>query len=154
MIDSCLKLHYYLPGYLVTDKMGNKVKYIAPEYTYVKNLKGNTPNTEIRYLQIRNDGNLVNHIITYFPEYTALIQHMESLILKKVKEMYNKYVDIKIHKKWYNLEKIEKEIIYNIHARYLQTKHSITIQSTYEVFCSLPYYKLAMVLKIPLNKHK
>ena len=54
MIKSCMNLMFYLPGYLITDKDGNKTKYISPHYTHVKNLKGNIQNMQMRYLELRN----------------------------------------------------------------------------------------------------
>lgn len=153
MIQSCMKLQFYLPGYLLTDKNGIKNKYIAPHYTHVKNLKGNVPNIQIRYLQMRYSNEFVNEFLIYFPEYTYIIQYIETQIIKKTKDLYKKYVDIKIHKKWYELDKIEKQLIYKVHETYLETKIPINFQIVYKIFTSMPYYKVAMALKIPLNKN-
>jgi len=152
MIESCLKLQFYLPGYLVTDGKGNKTKYIAPHYTYVKNLKGNVPNIEIRYLQMRLNNEFVNEFVIYFPEYTPIVQNIETKIIQKTTDLYRKYVDIKIKKKWYDLDHIEKQIIYKVHEYYLSTKIPINLRTVYKIFTTMPYYKVAMALKIPLNK--
>lgn len=151
MINSCLNLPFYLPGYLVTTLDGNNVKYISPHYCHVKNLKGNTPLIDVRYLQIRKTTK-VNELILYYPEYTMVAQNIEGRIIEKTKEIYKKYVDIKIKKKWYDLDKLDKQLIYKIHENYLLTKTPITFQSVYKVFNDFPYYKVAMALEIPLHK--
>ena len=152
MIQSCMKLQFYFPGYLLTDENGSNTKYIAPHYTHVKNLKGNLPNIEIRYLEMRNSSEFVNEFLIYFPEYTQIVQSIETKIINKTNDLYLKYVDIKIHKKWYNLDQIDKQIIYKIHENYLETKMSINFRMVYKIFTSMPYYKIAMALNIPLHK--
>ena len=138
MISSCIKLHFYLPGYLLSYN-GNLTKYLAPHYNYVKGLKGNTPNMEIRYLQIRTlaaqDQYSVapkNEFISiYFPEFTDLANNLEKQIAQKTTDIYRKYIDIKIRKKYYELEQIEKQLIYKIHESYLTTSIPITAQTVY-----------------------
>lgn len=160
MLNSCIKLHFYLPGYLLTDKDGNRTKYLAPHYIYVRDLKGNTPNMAIRYLQIRTLSPKDKYSIDpknefvsiYFPEFLTLANDIEKHIIQKTNDIYKKYIDIKIRKKYYELEQIEKQLIYKIHEDYLNTNVSITSQKVYEIFNSFPYYKIAMALKIPLNK--
>lgn len=153
MIDSCLNLMFYNPGYLYTDSDGNKIKYISPHYTHVKNLKGNIQKMDVRYLQIRKTP-VINELLTYYPEFLPLVQSIEQKIIQKVNELHKKYVDIKIRKQWYDLDKIEKQILYNLHAIYLQDKVPINFQTVYNYFNSLPYYKIAMTLDIPLNNNK
>ena len=161
MQDSCVKLHFYLPGYLLTDKNGIKTKYLAPHYNYVKNLKGNTPNMKIRYLQLRTmqpkDKLSIapkNEFVSiYFPEFVFLANDIEKENIKKTNELYNKYVNIKIKKKYMELEQVEKQLIYKIHESYLTTSISVSPQKVYEIFNSFPYYKIAMALNIPLRKN-
>jgi len=160
MINSCIKLHFYLPGYLLS-KNGNLTKYLAPHYNYVKSLKGNTPNMEIRYLQIRTlspkDQYSVSpkneFISVYFPEFLILADNIEKRIVQKTSDIFRKYVDIKIRKRYYELDQIEKQLIYKIHESYLTTSIPITSQKVYDIFNSFPYYKIALALKIQLNKN-
>ena len=153
MIEQCRKLLFYQPGFLITDNDGNKIKYIAPHYTHVKNLKGNIQKMDVRYLQLRNSAN-INEFKMYYPEYLPMIQEIEKMILKKVNDLYKKYVDIKIKKIWYDLEKIDQQVIYNVHSIYLQTKVPINFQIIYNYFSSLPYYKIAIALNIPLTNQR
>ena len=152
MIDACLKLSFYLPGFLVSYKQ-HKYKIISPHYTHVKNIKGNISSMKARYLQLRKTDE-ANEFLLYFPEMIVLIQEIESNIIKKVQDLYQKYVDIKIKKEWIDLEKIEKQIIYKVHEIYLNTKEPITFQHVYDYFNTLPYYKIALALNIPINNYR
>lgn len=152
MICACLQLNYYLPGFLITYN-GIKTKYISPHYSYVKGIKGNINNMKIRYLQLRKNGQS-NEFLLYYPEMIIMVQEMEQKIIKKVQDLFKKYIDIKVNKKWYDLDKLEKYIIYKVHEIYLKTKLPITYQHVYDFFNSLPYYKIAMGLEIPLNDNK
>lgn len=146
MISSCLNLPFYLPGYLITNN-NNKIKYISPQYNYVKNLKGNNSNIEMIYLQNRNTLQ-ANELLLYYPEYTIIAQNIETKIITKCNDLYNKYIDIKIKKKWYDLDNIDKQLIFKIHEYYLSTKNRINFQDVYEVFNKFPHYKIKKALNI------
>ena len=150
MFDSCMNLMFYLPGYLIHTK-SDKIKYISPHYTYVKNLKGNHQSMNVRYLQIRTQPNKVNELLIYYPEFINILKNIETKFVQKVNEMLKKYIDIKINKKWYELSKIEKKIIYDLHAIYLQNYIPMTFQTVYNYLNSMPYYKVAELLDIPLK---
>ena len=151
LIKSCKQLYHYIPGYLVTLADGTKTKFIAPHYTFVKSLKGNTPKIDVRYLQIRTDRRQVNDLLLYYPELIEMVNIIESNIIEETKKMHRKYVAIKIYKQWHDLTGIEKMIIYKVHEKYLQTKIPVDFQTVYSVLSEMPYYKMAMLLKIPLQ---
>ena len=151
LLKSCKQLYHYIPGYLVTLADGTKTKFIAPHYTFVKSLKGNTPKIDVRYLQMRNDKRQVNDLLLYYPELIEMVNIIESNIINEARSLHRKYVAIKIYKQWHDLTSIEKMIIYKIHEKYLQTKNPVDFQTVYSVISEIPYYKLAMLLKIPLH---
>lgn len=153
MIESCKNLQFYLPGYLLTDKNNTKTKYIAPHYNFVRQLKGNTPNLRTHYLNVRNNKDMCNSLVLYFPECIKIFSDIEKQIMKKVTEIYEKYVDIKIRKKYYELDKVEKYLIYKIHENYLTSKIPVRFQTVYYIFNQMPVYKIAMALEIPLNNN-
>lgn len=150
MIESCKKLPFFIPGYMVSYENSN-IKYIAPHYTYVKELKGNFQKMDVRYLQIRNNAT-ANEFLLYFPEYLPIVQEIESKIVKRVNEILQLYIDVKIRKEWKDLDKLEKYIIYNVHAIYLKSGIPINFQTIYNYFNQLPYYKIAQALNITLYK--
>ena len=152
MISTCLQLNYYIPGFLLSYN-GKKVKFISPHYGYVKNIKGNINDMKVRYLQLRKDSK-TNEFLLYYPEMIVMVQEMEQKIIKKVQDLFKKYIDIKINKKWYDLDKLEKFVIYKVHEIYINTKTPITYQVVYDFFNSLPYYKIAMGIDVPINKPK
>jgi hypothetical protein len=110
-----------LPAIVIKSQTGERCKIMNPRYKHIHDLRANTSNKLIRFLELTKV-NKVNEYLKYYPEDTTLFDSKLKLILKLTDDMYSTYVKIFIKKemKFKELNKDLKPIIWNIHELYKQ----------------------------------
>ena len=133
-------------GYLI--KEGSKrYKVENPGFERVKSLKINVNNELLNYIELRQNGNLIEYL-KYFPEKSKLFERYRNKIHKLSNELYNSYKNL------YILKKIKKKdipyylkpLVTDIHKKYLSSNEKTTwiVIKTY-IHC-IPSKKLAYAI--------
>ena len=68
-----------------------------PHYVYLRELRGNQPKLEYRYLQLRQE-NRIQEFLRHFPEHKASFDTFYSIVEEFSNELYNCYVSLNIEK--------------------------------------------------------
>jgi hypothetical protein len=101
---------------------GHRTKFRNPAYEYVKQLRGNTPRLDYRYMELRQS-NQVKEFLRYYPECAALFSEYRNKIHTFTTHLYKNYVDCFILKKnklsYFSTQ--YKTNMYNLHQVYLST---------------------------------
>jgi len=151
LISKAKNLHFYIPGYMISDKDFNRVKVQGTNYLNIKELKGNVPNMEIRCLQLRKQNQLSDFLI-YYPEYSEKFKHVEVKILKQANSLLQKYISRRIKKEQVELLPIEREMLYKIHGLYLMTRIKIKFSSVYHIINSSTVTKIGILIGLIRDK--
>jgi hypothetical protein len=77
---------------------GERTKVRNPNYLYVKNLRGNNPRLDYRYVELRKEGR-VSEFLRYFPEFSEYFLEYRKRIHTFTNQLYRNYVDCFILKK-------------------------------------------------------
>jgi len=102
------------------DNMGNRWRFRSEKYAAVKTLRGNSPTTVERFVQLYSQ-NLLEKYLEYYPEDNTLFVLYTMLMNTIVTTLYNTYVELHITKTKM-AEEISKTILphlYSIHGIYL-----------------------------------
>jgi hypothetical protein len=128
---------------------GHRTKFRNPAYEYVKQLRGNNPRLDYRYLELRQS-NQVKEFLRYYPECVSLFSEYRNKIHKFTQHLYKNYVDCFILKKnklsYFSTQ--YKTNMYNLHQMYLS---SYKPSGKYITFGSV--VKFVNGLEIPLLLH-
>lgn len=106
---------------------GVRSKIRNPKYEAVRNLRGNQPKLQFRYLMLRRDGK-VKEYLTYYPEHAEIFQIYRSKIHIFTQHLYNNYISCFV-KKQQALKKYSPEYrthMYKLHEIYLETLKPIS----------------------------
>lgn len=76
---------------------GKRFKLWNPNYRYVRTLKGNQPNCQFQYYELRKN-NMVQEYLRYYPEDTVYFQCLENDIQNFAKRTQNTYYHVFIKK--------------------------------------------------------
>lgn len=147
-----------LDSYLNSDKRGiifkcykdnycTSYQYDFTAYRYIKNIRGNTPNIETRYLELINNIYDLYELERYYPEYSRNFYILKSKLNKMYKE---------IHKLYY-LSHIKKELkvteenkyfrtLKQLHAEYKSKGEIITLEKVIKKVNSLNVHLLKKLL--------
>jgi hypothetical protein len=144
--DLTQEIPYYCKGFTV--KHGSKrTKTINPNYRFVQDLKPNTNNAYLNYLELRQNGNLKMYL-KYFPEHVHPFNEYRDNIHKLTNDLYTTYKNVHIHKTKerkdipYHL----KPLTYEVHGNYLDSKKPTTWQDIKQYVHELPPKKLMFAL--------
>ena len=141
-------LPYYIKGFTMKMKGGTqRYKYLNPNYLYVKNLKPNTNNPHLNYLELRGSG-MLREYLSYYPEYTDEYNGYRDQLHKLSNELYTTYKNVHVYKK---TEKKDipfhmRPLIYEIHGKYLETREPTTWSHIKDYIHDLPPKKLMFAL--------
>jgi hypothetical protein len=128
---------------------GHRTKFRNPAYEYVKQLRGNNPRLDYRYMELRKS-NKVKEFLRYYPECVPLFSEYRHKIHTFTQHLYKNYVDCYILKKnklsYFSTQ--YKTNMYNLHRVYLSTYKP---EGQYVTFGSV--VKFVNSLDIPLLLH-
>jgi hypothetical protein len=88
---------------------------------------GQQCNPFIRFIELRNNINLMQIYLKLFPDYKKLFFEYEHKFITFASNIHKLYLKIKVEKKNYNIQKNFKKIIYDLHGIYLKNRIPITI---------------------------
>jgi hypothetical protein len=101
-------LPFFLEGYIITDSNGNKSKILNPKHTEISTIRGNVNNIEYRYLELRNDPELLNKFFnTHYKEYNRIMIKMNNKIDKLAEQLHRYYITKFVDK--HSINKVEWE---------------------------------------------
>jgi hypothetical protein len=121
---------------------GDRCKLRNPVYEYIRQLRGNQPKLQYRYLELRRS-NKTKEFLKYFPEHTNQFNQFNQKIYTYTHTLYNLYVSIYI-KKTTGIEvgRQYKKSLFMLHQLYkttLSPQHlSINASRVIEYVNSLP----------------
>lgn len=141
-------LPYYIKGFTMKMKGGGqRYKYLNPNYLYVKNLKPNTNNPHLNYLELRGSG-MLREYLSYYPEYTDEYNVYRGHLHKMSNELYTTYKNVHVYKKLdtSDIPFHMKPLLYEIHGKYLETKEPTTWSHIKDYIHALPPKKLMFAL--------
>lgn len=81
----------------------------------------------IRFVELRNNLNLMEIYINLFPNYKKIFLEFEHKFILFASNIHKLYLKIKVEKKNYTIQKNFKKIIYDLHGIYLKKRIPITI---------------------------
>lgn len=144
-------------GLLLANADGKLMKLEAPQYKYVRELKGNMSSrgknwklsenvhpSSFRLLQIIREKK-EQEFLYYFPEYKNALLVITHELMALSNRIYNEYVHVHIHRD----TQVSEEFINflkRIHYLYTQTKQRITTELVLEVVKECPMYKMMQLL--------
>ena len=135
---------YYYKGYTI--KIGNKrYKYINPEFIKAREIKGNTNNVYLRYLELRQLG-LIQQYIDIFPEHNYLFKKYKQELHKLSNDLFTTYKQKNIYKQDIQLSYSLKPLLTDIHNIYKQNMKPITWNDIKNYIYNLPPKKLLFAL--------
>lgn len=121
-LDNLLqKIDYNVEGYMIyTKNRLERIKLKGERHVYVKNLKGNQPNSLYRLLEIRMDEQKLKEFLQYFPEYFELATNIEVAIDELAQAILFFYTKTKKNKEHINIPKLYQKPVLDLHQEYLR----------------------------------
>ena len=121
---------------------GDRCKIRNPAYEYARQLRGNQPKLQYRYLELRK-ANKVGEFLKYFPEHTSKFNQFQEKLHKYTNTLYNTYVSAYIIKTpGFVIDMQYKKSLFMLHQLYKNTfapqKLSINLSRVIEYVNSLP----------------
>lgn len=99
------------------------VKILNKEYKNWISVRGNNPNIKFRYLEIRQDKEMVENLYKLYPKYSNTFDEFEMILMKISRKIYRAYIDRYIRKKYVTLPKYEYMVMKQCHEWYLENKN-------------------------------
>ena len=99
------------------------VKILNKEYKNWISVRGNNPNIKFRYLEIRQDKEMVENLYKLYPKYSNIFDEFEMILMKISRKIYRAYIDRYIRKKYVTLPKYEYMVMKQCHEWYLENKN-------------------------------
>ena len=124
-----------------------RYKYLNPNYLYVKNLKPNTNNQYLNYLELRGSG-MLREYLSYYPEYTEEYNGYRDNLHKLSNDLYTTYKNVHVYKKTdkKDIPFHMRPLIYEIHGNYLKTREPTSWLHIKDYIHDLPPKKLMFAL--------
>jgi hypothetical protein len=128
------------PGVMATPRM----KIISPEYKERVNVRGNTPNIKLRYLQIRHDPILVEKLTEMHPDVD--FTNFEEELRGVADFIYRGYVSRYIEGKYIVLPKKHFTVMAACHQKYITTKRKTNFSVIWNIVTHLePHEQLLLI---------
>lgn len=109
-------------------------------------LKGNERNMKIRYLKIRNNTELKDDFMLFYPELLQLINEIEYDIKYLSKTILYQYINRFIKKQENIINPRFKKIIYEIHTNYINTREITTYEKVYNKVSNSDFKRIVFLL--------
>ncbi len=141
-------------GYVLINETQDRLKIENPNYTYVKELKGNNMNVKMRILQILHSRQKYE-FLQYFPEHSGNVQNVILDIQHLATKIYKTYIQ-RFVKKNYDYPQPEHytSFLKKLDWLYHQFRKPTEYRDVLHVTMDCPTYKLANCLGYIQNKNK
>lgn len=144
VIEELQKLPYYIPGYMIYNEKGERIKLHAPNYNYVKSLKGNELDMFSWIFTLKQNERLENFVY-YYPEYVNMVDYVERRFHKLCSQIHDEYVMKYILK--YNIKPVFKKTVYELHNNFKKTKLKTTQKEVERHLMTYPPKKLSFLIR-------
>jgi len=124
--------NYHLLGYMVYNSAtGDRTVLENPKYKSVRELRGNQPNLQFHWLNLRKESeskqNKIAEFLSYFPRYSVEFQYFEKVYSEYIKETHNGYVAYYIKKEGNVVPKKYFPIVHRLHYEVRKPSNGQTI---------------------------
>lgn len=125
----------------------NKIyKYDFKEFTFMQKIRGNEPLIRNRYLELLNDQESLNILISYYQEHAFTFSMVHHNLIIICNEIYKLYRDFHVkHTITIDEDHLYYRTIKQLHGQYKATKKPIT---KYDVFDKLKTYNIYILKKL------
>ncbi len=104
----------------------------------MRSVLGNSWNKFYRYLEIRNDNELIDKYLEYFPEHREDFKGYEASVNRMCKMIHDAYIDFRVKRvDGYVVPDAMKTILYNLHGMYLNSHKPTTLQTVLDTVATL-----------------
>lgn len=115
---------YKMQGIIVfTDSFGTNYKIMNEKYNEYFMLRNNQPSLKYRYLELRNDKEMVKRLKELYPDMTNLFEYCENVLAQAAIRIYNTYVNRAIKKMYIIVSKEEHYVIKQCHQWHLEDRN-------------------------------
>lgn len=143
---SLINAPWTIQGYVLINENNDRLKIENPNYTYVKELKGNNTNLKIRILQLLHNRQK-HEFLKFFPEYTPLVNSIILDIQHLATKIYRTYMQRYVKK---NVEYPQPEeyttFLKKLDWLYHQFRKPTEYKDVLHVTMDCPTFKLASTL--------
>ena len=111
-------------GFQIEDE-GKKIhviKILNDDYKNWMNVRGNNPNLRFRYLEVRQDKEMVEKLYKLYPKYSEMFDDFEEILYKVARKIYSAYIERYIKNKYITLPKEEYILLKKCHDWFLENK--------------------------------
>ena len=113
----------YYQGIICFDQTKNKqYKFLNSEYYDLFKIRGNEPSVKFRYLQIRQDKEMVDKLYYLYPKYADAFDDYEQTMYECAKKINKNYIDRFIKKKYVTVPKEEFCVMKECHNWHLKDR--------------------------------
>jgi hypothetical protein len=110
-------------GVIIFDTKRNKqYKIFNQDYFDLFNIRGNEPSVKYRYLQIRQDKDMVDKLYYLYPKYADAFDDYENTLYECAKKINKNYIDRFIKKKYVTVPKEDFMVMKACHEWHLQDR--------------------------------
>jgi hypothetical protein len=142
-------------GYVFMNKNYERQKFITNNYIEIKDLYGNTNNRLFRYLHLRKNTEKMKKYLSLFSNDKQLFVNYENYLMNIATHILNIYRERHISKKILKVPFYIRDIIYNVHGMYLQTKNKVSFQDINVILHNLDEKKFCFIINnIEKDKRK
>lgn len=118
-----------------------------PKYTLIKEVRGNLPDIDLRYIELMQDPTMQSKLRMYYPEYKQLFRKAHSAMNKLVSTIYSLYVESHIkHTIHITEEHFAYRTLKQIHAQYKETNTPIVYVDVLKKLVTIKKSHLKMLL--------
>lgn len=139
-------------GFVVKDLLGNRWRFSSPTHLAVKSLRGNTPHSLERFVQLYQQ-NLFHIYLQYYPEDANLFTfHYESM-MRLIEWIHIQYVALHVRHACgiSDIDKMFHPHLYSLHGQYITRLRSsgkkLTANDVYEYLHTQPWQRVAFLLQ-------
>lgn len=130
-------------------------KVLHPDYSDLFQVRGNEPSVKFRYLQVRNDGNLVKRLMQLYPEFVSAFEDYEKTLNHVAQRILKAYIDRFIRKEFVVVSREEFQVVSACHTWHLTDKarNRINIDKVKQVLYSQSPVALNHMIKNYKNEN-
>lgn len=133
-------------GYILINSIGDRLKIENPNYSYVKELKGNNTNLKMRVLQLLHNRQK-HEFLKYFPEYNDLVNTVILDVQHLATKIYRTYMQRYVMKnKDYPQDPTFSTFLKKLDWLYHQFQKPTEFKDVLHVTMDCPTFKLASTL--------
>jgi len=105
-----------LQGVIAFTPNNRQYKILNKDYQDLFRARGNEPSIKYRYLQVRNNSNMVNMLKYLYPNFCSKFDEYENSLYSIANMIYRAYVQRFIKKKWVVVQSEEYKVIRDCHS--------------------------------------